>query len=179
MWRKLAPLAIFILIAAFLGIGLTLDPTKIPSPLIDKPVPDFTLPLLKDSHNTVSSAEFRDEVTLLNVWASWCVACRMEHPLLLDLARSGEARIYGLNYKDRRDDALKWLDYYGDPYYKSAYDHEGKAGIDFGVYGVPETFIIDKNGIVRYKHIGPVGREDLDEKILPLIARLKSGEPEE
>lgn len=174
MLQKLVPLLIFIVLVIFLGIGLTLNPREIPSPLINKPMPVFSLPQLKESDKTLSSTDFLNEVSLLNVWASWCVACRTEHPVLLDLSSTGVINIYGLNYKDKREDALRWLDYYGDPYTKNVHDLNGKLGIDFGVYGVPETFIIDHKGIIRYKHIGPITEDILENKILPIIKQLKA-----
>lgn len=170
---KLAPFAIFIVLVVFLAIGLTLDPREVPSPFIDKPMPAFSLQQLKNPEKTIESKDFLNQVSLFNVWASWCVACREEHPLLVELAKNGDVDIYGLNYKDKRMDAIRWLDYFGDPYVKSAHDLDGKVGIDYGVYGVPETFVIDKQGIIRYKHIGPVTQEILDEKILPLVNKLK------
>ncbi len=173
MLQKLAPLLIFIVLVAFLGIGLTLNPREVPSPLIDKPMPAFSLPQLKESDKTLSSTDFLDEVSLLNVWASWCVACRAEHPVLLDLARTGVINIYGLNYKDNREEAMRWLDHFGDPYTKSAHDLDGMVGIDFGVYGVPETFIIDRKGIIRYKNIGPITEDILKNKLMPIIEKLK------
>ena len=175
MLQKLVPLLIFIVLVVFLGIGLTLDPREIPSPLINKPMPVFSLTQLKESDKTLSSTDFLNEVSLFNVWASWCVACRSEHPVLLDLSRTGVVNIYGLNYKDKREEALRWLDYYGDPYTKNVYDLNGKLGIDFGVYGVPETFIIDHEGIIRYKHIGPITEDILKNKLLPIIKQLKAG----
>jgi len=174
MLQKLAPLLIFIVLVVFLGIGLTLNPREIPSPLIDKPMPIFSLPQLKESDKTLSSNDFLSKVSLLNVWASWCVACRSEHPVLLDLSRTGVVNIYGLNYKDKREEALRWLDYYGDPYTKNIHDLSGKLGIDFGVYGVPETFIIDQKGIIRYKHIGPITEDILKNKLLPLVKQLQA-----
>ena len=173
MLQKLVPLLIFIVLVIFLGIGLTLNPREIPSPLIDKSIPIFSLPQLKESDKTLSSTDFLNEVFLLNVWASWCAACRSEHPVLLNLSRTGVVNIYGLNYKDKREEALRWLDYYGDPYTKNIHDLDGKLGIDFGVYGVPETFIIDHKGIIRYKHIGPVTEDILKNKLLPIIKQLK------
>ena len=174
MLQKLAPLLIFIVLVVFLGIGLTLDSREIPSPLINKPMPVFSLTQLKESDKTLSSTDFLNEVFLFNVWASWCVACRSEHPVLLDLSRTGVVNIYGLNYKDKREEALRWLDYYGDPYTKNVHDLNGKLGIDFGVYGVPETFIIDHEGIIRYKHIGPITEDILKNKLLPIIKQLKA-----
>lgn len=174
MTQKLIPLVIFIILIVFLGIGLTRDPSLVPSPLIDKQLPEFSLEQVKNMDETLSSVDLQGQVSLLNVWASWCVACRSEHPVLLKLARSGLVNIYGLNYKDRREDAIRWLDHYGDPYTTSAYDHTGKIGIEYGVYGVPETFVIDKKGFIRYKHIGPVTDDILEKKILPLIEQLKA-----
>jgi len=172
MIRKLVPLLIFITLVIFLGIGLTRDPRLVPSPLINKPVPEFSLPGLANADQHLASSDLRGQVSLLNVWASWCVACRTEHPLLLDLAKKNLVTLYGLNYKDKRDDALRWLDFYGNPYVESAHDIDGKVGIDFGVYGVPETFIVDKQGIIRYKQIGPITEDILEETILPLIGKL-------
>jgi len=174
MTQKLIPLVIFIILIVFLGIGLTRDPSLVPSPLIDKQLPEFSLEQVKKIDKTLSSVDLHGQVSLLNVWASWCVACRSEHPVLLKLARSGLVNIYGLNYKDQREDAIRWLDHYGDPYTSSAYDHTGKTGIEYGVYGVPETFVIDKKGLIRYKHIGPVTDDILEKKILPLIEQLKA-----
>ncbi len=173
MMRFLLPLAIFLILVVFLGIGLTLNPRQVPSPLIDKPAPAFRLPQLYDSNKTLSSEENLGKVWMLNVWASWCVACRDEHPVLVELSKLGIVPIYGLNYKDQRDTALQWLKQYGNPYEASIVDADGKVGIDYGVYGVPETYVIDKQGIIRYKHIGPVTVESLKDKILPLIEKLK------
>ena len=142
-----------------------------PSPLIGKPLPAFTLPEL-GSEATLSAESLHGTPRLLNVWASWCVACRVEHPLLVELARSGRVPIVGLNYKDARDDALGWLDRHGDPYERTVFDHEGRLGLDLGVYGVPETFVLDRHGIIRYKQVGPISREVLDDVILPLLDEL-------
>ena len=172
MNRYLIPLGIFLVIAVFLGIGLGLDPREVPSPLIDKPAPAFTLPQLHQPGQTFSHTDMKGKVWLLNVWASWCVACRDEHPVLVELARSGAVPIVGLNYKDERMDGLRWLNQFGDPYRLSAYDRDGRIGIDYGVYGVPETFLIDKNGVIRYKRIGVVTPEILRDKILPLVREL-------
>ena len=174
MTQKLIPLVLFLILVVFLGIGLTRDPSLVPSPLIDKQLPEFSLEQVKNIDKILSSADLHGQVSLLNVWASWCVACRSEHPVLLKLARSGLVKIYGLNYKDQREDAIRWLDHYGDPYTTSAYDHSGKIGIEYGVYGVPETFVIDNKGLIRYKHIGPVSDDILEKKILPLIEQLKA-----
>ncbi|ABI59880.1 MULTISPECIES: DsbE family thiol:disulfide interchange protein [Nitrosomonas] len=174
MMRFLLPLAIFVILVIFLGIGLTLNPRQVPSPLIDKPAPIFHLQQLYDSSKTLSSEDNLGKVWMLNVWASWCVACRDEHPVLVELSKLGIVPIYGLNYKDQRDTAMQWLRQYGNPYETSIVDADGKVGIDYGVYGVPETYVIDKQGIIRYKHIGPVTVESLKDKILPLIKELKS-----
>jgi cytochrome c biogenesis protein CcmG/thiol:disulfide interchange protein DsbE len=173
MRRALLPLAIFLILAGFLAIGLNRDPREVPSPLVDKPAPMFSLPQLADTTAKLSPADLRGRVWLFNVWASWCVACRIEHPLLVDLARQGTVPLIGLNYKDQRADALAWLKQHGDPYKLSVADIEGLVGIDYGVYGVPETFVIDKYGVIRHKHIGPVTPEALRDEILPLVAKLE------
>ncbi|MEY3121711.1 MAG: hypothetical protein RI993_536 [Pseudomonadota bacterium] len=173
MTRSLLPLAIFIVVVIFLGVGLTLNPRQVPSPLVDKPAPVFQLQQLHDNDKVFSSEDNIGKVWMLNVWASWCVACRDEHPLLVELSRLGIVPIFGLNYKDQRDTALQWLKQFGDPYVISIADTDGRVGIDYGVYGVPETYVIDKKGIIRYKHIGPVTVKSLEDKILPLINELK------
>lgn len=172
MNRFLLPLGIFIVLAIFLGVGLTLKPREVPSPFIGKPAPAFRVPQLHDESKTISPEDLRGKVWLLNVWASWCVSCREEHPVLVDFARQNLVPIYGLNYKDNRDDALAWLGGGGNPYIVSAYDRAGNVGIDWGVYGVPETFVVDKQGIIRYKHIGPVTPDALKNKIIPLVKEL-------
>ncbi len=172
MSRYAIPLGVFVVLVAFLAIGLGHDPRTVPSPLINKPAPDFQLVQLHDSSKTFSAAEMRGKVWLLNVWASWCISCRHEHPVLLALSRSGEVPIYGLNYKDKREDALRWLQEFRDPYVLSAVDSDGRVGIDYGVYGVPETYLIDRDGIIRFKQIGPVTDEILSTKILPMVREL-------
>ncbi len=166
------PLAAFVLIAAFLGVGLTLNPREVPSPLIDKPAPAFALPELHVSDRVMSPEGLRGRVWLLNVWASWCSSCRVEHPVLMDLARSNRIPVYGLNYKDGRDAALQWLRRHGDPYVASAFDADGRVGIDYGVYGAPETFLVDAQGVIRYKHIGPLTPEVIEGKLMPLAKEL-------
>ncbi len=173
MRNRLLPLAFFVALVALLAAGLTLNPRVVPSPLIDRPAPEFSLPQVHDVAAVVGSKEMLGQVVLLNVWASWCVSCRLEHELLVNLAKSGEVPVYGLNYKDKREDALRWLEYYGNPYVASALDADGRIGIDFGVYGVPETFVIDGSGVIRYKHIGPIDQNTLDEKIVPLVRELR------
>ena len=165
-------LGLFIVLVAFLARGLMLDPHEVPSPLVNKPAPAFELPQLAAPQARFSPAEMRGKVWLLNVWASWCVSCREEHPVLVGLSKTGTVPIYGLNYKDSRDDGMRWLTQFGNPYVVSAFDGDGRVGIDYGVYGVPETYVIDKAGIIRYKQIGPVTREALDSKILPLVKEL-------
>jgi cytochrome c biogenesis protein CcmG/thiol:disulfide interchange protein DsbE len=172
--RYLAPLAIFALLVAFLFRGLSLDPKLVPSPLVGKPVPTFTLTRLDNPAATISDADFKGKVTLLNVWATWCVSCRREHETLVQLAKTGQVDIYGLNYKDNREDANQWLNRLGNPYVANAFDSDGRVGIDWGVYGAPETFIIDREGIIRHKHIGPLTIEIINDEILPLVDKLKS-----
>ena len=172
MRRWLWPLGIFLVLVVFLGVGLTLNPREVPSPLINKPAPPFQLPQLHEPEKLFSQKDMAGKVWLLNVWASWCASCRDEHPVLVDLAKSGAVPIYGLNYKDKRPDGIAWLQRFGNPYVLSAYDIQGRIGIDYGVYGVPETYVIDKQGVIRYKQIGPVTPAVLKEKILPLIAKL-------
>lgn len=173
MMRYLLPLVAFMILAAFLLVGLTLNPRQVPSPLIDKPAPVFQLNQLHAPDKMMASGDNLGKVWLLNVWASWCVACRDEHPLLVQLANSGVVPIYGLNYKDERTTAIQWLKRYGDPYTISIVDPDGKVGIDYGVYGVPETYVIDKKGIIRHKQIGPVTVDSLQKTILPLILELQ------
>ncbi len=172
MTRYLIPLAIFVVLVVFLAIGLGHDPREVPSPLINKPAPAFQLTQLHDPSKTFSAQEMRGKIWLLNVWASWCVSCRDEHPVLLELARSGQLPIYGLNHKDKRDDGLAWLSDFGDPYVLSVADTDGRVSIDYGVYGVPETYLIDRGGVIRFKQIGPVTPKVLQEQILPLAKEL-------
>lgn len=161
----------FLALVAILGIGLTLDPRKVPSPLIGKPVPEFSLPPVKGRTLGLSSADLKGEVSLVNVFASWCVPCRQEHPLIEQLAK--EVPVHGLNYKDRPEDAERWLDELGDPYTRTGADVDGRVAIDWGVYGVPETFVIDREGRVAYKHIGPITPQIMSEKLVPLIGQLR------
>ena len=174
MTRYLIPLGIFIALTVLLYVGLGLNPREVPSPLIGKPAPVFELASVADPGRTLASAELRGQVYLLNVWASWCVSCRQEHPLLMRLARSGTVPIDGLNYKDQRGDAQRWLAQFGDPYAESLFDSDGRVGMDYGVYGTPETFVIDKQGMIRHKKIGPVTESDLNDTILPLVKKLQA-----
>jgi cytochrome c biogenesis protein CcmG/thiol:disulfide interchange protein DsbE len=171
--RVLWVAGIFGALLLLLAVGLTLNPREVPSPLINKAAPAFTLPLLAEPGKTFSSKDPLGQVWVFNVWASWCVACREEHPLLVEFAKTGVAPLYGLNYKDQRADGLKWLSRYGNPYRASFFDADGKVGIDYGVYGVPETYVIDKRGVIRFKQIGPVTPELLKARMLPLIAELQ------
>ena len=173
MTRFLIPLLVFVLIVVFLWIGLSLDPREVPSPLIDKPAPAFELPELRDSTRVIRSADLMGKVWLLNVFASWCTPCLEEHPYLLTLGNQGVVPLYGLNYKDSRDTALKWLNRHGNPYTGVIVDRDGRTGIEYGVYGVPETFVIDKLGMIRFKHIGPLTPQVLEEEIMPLVKRLQ------
>ncbi len=175
MMRRLIPLGLFILLVIMLGIGLTRDPHKVPSPLIGKPMPAFELPALNDPDRQLSLADLRGRVVLVNVFASWCVACREEHPLLVDLASSGKATIIGIAYKDEREAAQQYLRRFGDPYALIIHDHQGKLGLDLGVYGVPETYVLDRQGIIRYKQIGPFTEAVLRDTILPLVRKLEGG----
>ena len=170
--RFLIPLVVFAVMVVFLGVGLTLNPREVPSPLIDKPAPPFQLPQLHAPDKTFAQKDMLGKVWMLNVWASWCVACREEHPNLVALSRTGAVPIYGLNYKDERADGIAWLARFGNPYQLSAYDRDGRIGIDYGVYGVPETYVIDKAGVIRYKRIGIVTPELVRDKILPLVKEL-------
>jgi len=174
MMRYMWPFVIFMALAGFLYVGLGLNPHEVPSPLINKPAPAFTLPQLHDPAKQFSSQDMKGKVWLFNVWASWCVSCREEHPVLMALARQNIVPIYGLDYKDRNEDGEAWLRNGGDPYTLVITDADGRVGIDYGVYGVPETYVIDKQGVIRYKQIGAVTHESLQEKILPLIAELQA-----
>ncbi len=171
--RFALPLCIFIVLAGFLFVGLGLNPREVPSPFIGKPAPPFQLAQLAQPGRSFTPGQMRGEVWLLNVWASWCVACRIEHPLLVDLAKKNVVPIVGLNYKDKRDAALGWLGQFGDPYKLSIVDTDGRVGIDYGVYGVPETFVIDKQGVIRFKQIGPITEEVWRNKMLPLVQQLR------
>lgn len=171
--KFLIPLVLFLVLAVFLAIGLNRDPHEVPSPLINKPAPAFEIPQLSEPNQSFSPASMKGQVWILNVWASWCVACREEHPVLVELGNSKMAPIIGLDYKDKREDALAMLAKQGNPYQLSAFDSNGRVGIDYGVYGVPETYVIDKAGIIRFKHIGPITMDILNKKIYPLISELQ------
>lgn len=174
MKRFLLPLAIFAVVVGFLAVGLTLNPREVPSPLVGKSAPDFSLPQLHDQEKVFSPNELTGQVWLLNFWASWCGGCKDEHPVLMQLAQSGEVPIYGMDYKDRREEALTWLRRWGNPYPVVGVDESGRVGINYGVYGVPETYVIDKQGVIRYKQIGPLDDDVVAKKILPLVKELQA-----
>ena len=172
--RFLIPAVVFIGLAAGLGFGLSKDPSVVPSALIDKPVPEFALAPALGAERGLSSDDLRTGVvSLVNVFASWCGPCRAEHPLLMKLAEDGTVVLFGINYKDRPEDARAWLDQLGDPFERIGADLNGRVGIDWGVYGVPETFVIDATGRIRYKHVGLLTARDLDGTILPLLESLR------
>lgn len=173
----LLPVALLLALGLILTWGLTRDPREIPSALIGKPVPAFSLPAVQGRTAGLSSVDLKGEVSLVNVFASWCAACRVEHPLFIRLKAQGIVPIHGLNYKDRPEDAAQWLDTLGDPYTRTGADRDGRVAIDWGVYGVPETFVVSADGRIMHKHIGPVTQKDLDRTILPLIARLRERAP--
>ena len=192
MNRFVWPLIGFIVLVVLLAVGLRLNPREVPSPLVGKPAPDFALPKLAAMDQTFSPKDMKGKVWLLNVWASWCVSCRQEHPILVEIAKNKAITLVGLNYKEVRGDgafdmdkisaeneralaverADTWLKRHGDPYALSVLDLDGRVGIDYGVYGVPETYVIDKEGVIRFKHIGPITPDVFSGKILPLVAEL-------
>jgi cytochrome c biogenesis protein CcmG/thiol:disulfide interchange protein DsbE len=170
--RYLIPLVVFVLLAGLLAVGLRLDPREVPSPLIGKPAPAFSLPQLGQPALALAAEQMKGQVWVLNVFASWCTPCLAEHPYVTQLGRQPGVRLVGLNYKDRPEDAKAWLRRHGDPYAAIVVDADGRVGIDYGVYGVPETFVIDKQGVIRHKQIGPITPEALEKRILPLLAQL-------
>jgi cytochrome c biogenesis protein CcmG/thiol:disulfide interchange protein DsbE len=170
--KFVVPLAVFIILSAFLMAGLGLDPHEVPSPLIDKPAPPFRLAELQNPDQAFTPKDMLGRVWLLNVWASWCVSCRAEHTLLTALSRTGVVPIYGLAYKDTRENALAFLGSFGNPYVLSSQDRDGRVGIDYGVYGVPESYVIDKTGMIRFKQIGPITMDVVEKIILPMVGRL-------
>ncbi len=171
--KYFVPLGFFIALAVLLAVGLTLDPKKVPSPFIGKPAPSFNLPELYANDTVINPEKMKGQVWILNVFASWCVSCRAEHSVITRLIKQSNINVVGLNYKDPEVDAKRWLAQFGNPYFSVAVDIEGRTGIDWGVYGVPETFVIDKKGIIRLKHIGPVTDDDLLTELLPLIEQLR------
>ena len=174
MARFILPFVIFMIVAIFLFVGLGLNPHEVPSPLVGKPAPAFSLPQLHEPDKQFSLQDMKGKVWLFNVWASWCTACEYEHPLFMELSRRNLVPLYGMDYKDKREDGMAWLQKHGNPYTLVVSDAEGRVGIDYGVYGVPETYLIDKQGVIQYKHIGVVTEKDLSEKILPLVKELQA-----
>ena len=172
MSRFVIPLILFVILVVFLAIGLGRDPHLVPSALIDKPAPDFALPELREPTKIISPKQMLGKVWLLNVWGSWCVACREEHPFLMEIAKSGVVPIYGLSWKDKREDALAVLSELGDPYVLNVSDFDGRVAIDYGITGAPETYLIDKQGIIRYKEVGQLTREIMQQKVLPMVQEL-------
>jgi cytochrome c biogenesis protein CcmG/thiol:disulfide interchange protein DsbE len=171
--RFTIPLIIFAVIAAFLFKGMYMNPREIPSPLIGKSVPEFSLPLLEQPETQITNKDLLGKPYLLNVWATWCVSCRAEHGALVQLARTGKVDIYGLNWKDESAKAQSWLRQLGNPYVANIFDKKGRTAIDLGVYGAPETFVVDSQGIIQYKHAGPVTPQLISETLLPIIEKLK------
>ncbi|MBN9227709.1 MULTISPECIES: DsbE family thiol:disulfide interchange protein [Legionella] len=169
---KIVPITLFLLLCVFLWRGLSLNPHELPSVQLGKSLPQFSLPQLHNPNSVFSSNQLRNQVILLNVWASWCAACVDEQVLMLQLAREG-VPIYGLNYKDKPVNALRWLEQWGNPYKLVIQDQDGKVAIDLGVYGAPETFVIDKHGIIRYRHVGIMTQDVWLKEISPLIKRLE------
>ena len=167
--RHWTPVIVFVALLGFLMFGLTRDPNELPSPFIDKPAPEFSLPSLLEPDKVVDRSVLTRDWALVNVWATWCVGCRQEHDFLLQLAQSETIPVYGINWRDNRDEATRWLDQLGDPYVASGFDADGRAGIDWGVYGAPETFLVDGNGIVRHKHLGPLSDEIWQRDFIPLM----------
>ncbi len=170
--RFVLPLVAFVALVGLLWVGLSLDPRALPSPLIGREAPSFDLPELRDPETRFTSAEMLGKPALFNVWASWCVTCRQEHPMLAELRRVG-VPVYGLNYKDTRSDALRFLARFGDPYNAIGFDESGMVGIDWGVYATPETFLMDRHGMIRFKHIGMITPDIIEQKILPLYRQLE------
>lgn len=171
--RFVIPVAIFTAIAWFLMKGLDRNPREIPSPLIGKPAPMFSLPITHDLSRAWTPEAMRGQIWLLNVWGSWCAACQVEHPVFNDLAKSGELPIVGIAWKDMPDNSIAWLRKLGNPYMVVVSDIKGGVAIDYGVYGAPETFLIDQHGVIRFKQVGPVTRDVLQNKVLPMVRQLR------
>ena len=166
------PVVLLLGMAVLFAVGLRHDPSIVPSVLIDKPVPEFDLPPLFEDKPGLATADLNGQVALVNVFASWCIPCRIEHPMFMRLAEKGEVPVYGINYKDAPADAKRWLAELGDPYTRIGADRDGRAGIEWGVYGVPETFVVDGTGTIRFKHVGPLTAEVLEDTIMPLVREL-------
>lgn len=169
MWRYTVPIVAFLVIAVFLYRGLNLNPRYIPSPLVGKPAPEFSLPSLADPTIEVGTADMAGKLSMMNVWGTWCVECRYEHAFLLELSRTTGIPIYGFNLKDERDAALDWLATLGNPYVTTGADEEGRVAIDWGIYGAPETFLIDRDGTILHKHISPLTAEVWERDFMPIV----------
>jgi cytochrome c biogenesis protein CcmG, thiol:disulfide interchange protein DsbE len=172
--RHFLPLAVLLAIGALFWVGLDLQPAIVPSPLVGQPAPAFELPLLEDAERTFTQADLKGRVTLVHVWATWCVTCRAEHPTLLAFARTGRVPVIGLVYKDDRALALRWLETAGNPYALNVFDEAGRVAIDWGVYGTPETFVVDRDGIIQYKHVGPLTDDLIGRELIPLLDALQA-----
>lgn len=177
MWRYLAPIAVFATLIPVFLIGLNRDPSELPSPFLNQPAPAFELTTLSDPEKTISNADYRGQTVLINVWATWCVGCRQEHGWLMELSARNEIPIYGLNWRDRREDALAWIAQLGNPYVASGFDGDGRVGIDWGVYGAPETFLVDANGVVVHKHLGPLNEQIWQRDFVPKIETARASRP--
>ena len=173
-WVYLMPLGLFVVLMVFFFYGLGLNPRLIPSPLIGQPTPEFALPKLSNPEELFQQTDLKGEVSLLNIWATWCTSCRQEHPVLMKIAESKQVPIYGLYYKDDPALGVSWLNDYGNPYQENAVDVDGKVGIEWGAYGTPETFVIDQQGIIRHKHVGPISWHEWENELLPLINSLRN-----
>lgn len=169
MARYIALIAVFAIMIGIFAAGLGRDPRKLPSPLIDNPAPEYELPRLRDPMATTGSKDYAGKTALVNVWATWCVGCRQEHEYLMELSRRNEVPIYGIDWRDQRSEAIQWLEELGDPYVASGYDADGRVGIDWGVYGAPETFLVSPDGNVLYKHVGPMDETVWQREFLPRI----------
>lgn len=174
MTKFFLPLIAFALLVGMFVVGLRMDPSEIPSPLLHRAAPEFAIPSLQDPDVLVGSASYANQLALVNIWATWCPGCRQEHGFLLELAEEGTIPIFGLNWRDDRAEALRWLQTLGDPYIASGFDSDGRVGIDWGAYGAPETFLVDANGIVIHKHIAPLTREIWERDFLPLIRAIEA-----
>jgi cytochrome c biogenesis protein CcmG/thiol:disulfide interchange protein DsbE len=176
MSRYLIPLVVFAVLIPVFVIGLGRNPSELPSPFIGKPAPEFSLPTLQDPAQSMGTESFAGQTVLVNVWATWCVGCRQEHGFLLSLSRSGEIPIYGINWRDTRAEALRWLQQLGNPYVANGDDRDGRVGIDWGVYGAPETFLVGADGTVLHKHLGPLDQVTWERDFVPLLNTTEAGE---
>ena len=172
-WRLIMPVVVVFALIVMLGYGLTRNPSELPSAFIGKPAPSFDLPTLDSDRERITDAAFQGSITLVTVWASWCVACRAEHELITEISRRTGVPVVGLNYKDTREAALRWLGRYGNPFAVVAFDPAGEVGIDWGVAAVPETFVVDRDGTIRYKVVGAITREEMNDTLIPKLRQLK------